>query len=345
MFLLIAGGVKEFMVDLILTNGDSASDLLMGAGKDGQIVPWRDSLHEGPLSALSVDGSDYDHFQTIRSQYWSERGVGDFDSLKASYVARDGLIATHDHYERIELWFEHDLYDQLQLIEILTRLYHLGRFENVYLVQAETYLGMQTPDTILNLSNLMRPVGEQMMAIADLAWQSVSHSTPEKLAEFVTLKPAGFPFLTQALVRLLEELPGLDGLSRTQRQILYSLDRGVNRAGMLFARCQAMEAAQFWGDLGFFHELSGLQYCKKPVLDGFSSPFSFATLQDGDLRKAFIQSELSLTEFGREVLAEQSDFSDHNEINRYLGGCLIGPQALWRWAWQSSSLMAPAALN
>jgi len=333
------------MVDLILTNGDSASDLLIGAGKEGQIVPWRDSLHEGPLSSLSMDGSDYEHFHIIRSRYWTDRGLKDFDEIKAGYDTRNGLIDNHDQYERIELWFEHDLYDQLQLIEILTRLYHVGRFENVYLVQAEVYLGMQTIDTILNLETLMRPVGEQMMAIADLAWQSVSHSTPEKLAEFVTLKPAGFPFLNQALVRFLEELPGPDGLSRTQRQILYSLDRGVNRAGMLFARCQAMEVAQFWGDWGFFNVLAEMQYCERPLLDGFTAPFSIETLQDDDKRKNFIQSELSLTEFGRSVLAAQSDFLDHNDINRYLGGTLIERRALWRWEWETSTLLAPPNLN
>ena len=37
------------MTSLIITNGDSAGDLLAAAGKDGTIVPWRDVLHEGPI--------------------------------------------------------------------------------------------------------------------------------------------------------------------------------------------------------------------------------------------------------------------------------------------------------
>ena len=37
------------MTDLILTNGDSAGDVLAAAGKNGLILPWRDVLHEGPI--------------------------------------------------------------------------------------------------------------------------------------------------------------------------------------------------------------------------------------------------------------------------------------------------------
>ena len=39
------------MTDLIITNGDSAADLLRLAGREGVILPWRDVLHEGPIVA------------------------------------------------------------------------------------------------------------------------------------------------------------------------------------------------------------------------------------------------------------------------------------------------------
>ena len=332
------------MTTLVLTNGDSASDLLTAAGKEGRIVPWRDSLHEGPLLPLGAP-EEIKGFQEGRAAYWSERGVNDKGALLQTYEVRDALLANHDDYDHIELWFEHDLYDQLQLIEILTRLYHLKRFEGVELVQAETYLGMQSPETILNLSGLSLPVGEQMMAIADLAWQTVSHSTPEKLAEMIGLKPAGFPFLTLALTRLLEELPGPDGLSRTERQMVYSLNRGVSKAGLLFARCQAMEAAQFWGDLGFFTVLSGLQFCQAPLIGGLPQAFEISLFQDGEARKVFLQAELSLTEFGSAVLAGEEDFCAHNVIDRYVGGVHLTQTNLWRWDFATATLCSPSKIQ
>ena len=183
------------------------------------------------------------------------------------------------------------------------------------------------------------------MAIADLAWQTVSHSTPEKLAEMISLKPAGFPFLTLALRRLLEELPGHDGLSRTERQIIYSLDRGVSKAGMLFGRCQAMEAAQFWGDLGFFTVLSGLQFCQAPLISGLPQAFEMPLFQDGDARKGFLQAELSLTELGIAVLAGAEDFCSHNKIDRFVGGTHLTPAQLWRWDFELSTLCPPLEIQ
>lgn len=329
------------MTNLIITNGDSASDLLKEAGKDGVIIPWRDSLVEGQVYKLSST-QDFKPFREGRANYWAKRGAGDLKSLLAEYHTRDEQLALQD-YERIELWFEHDLYDQLQLIEILTRLYHLKRFNNVQLVQAGDYLGMMPADKILNLEDSARPVTEQMMAIADLGFQVVSDKAPLKLAEFVSLKPAGFPFLAQALFRLLEELPGPDGLSRTERQMLYSLDRGMTRPGMLFARCQAMESAQFWGDWGFFDVLSGLQFCPEPVITGLSEPASIDLFQDNERRKSYIQSELALTELGLRLLEGTDDFAAHNPINRYVGGCNVTNDQLWRFDANNHEIISPSA--
>jgi hypothetical protein len=36
---------------LHVTNGDSAVERLRAAGVDGDMLPWRDALHEGPVPA------------------------------------------------------------------------------------------------------------------------------------------------------------------------------------------------------------------------------------------------------------------------------------------------------
>lgn len=330
------------MTALIITNGDCAADLLVAAGKDGRVVPWRDSLCEGPVAGVATL-AEREAFRRLRAGYWAERGVGAVGDMIADYQQRDQLIEGHDEFERIELWFEHDLYDQLQLIEILTRLYHLKRFDDVHLVQAGSYLGMMSPDKILDLEEMSRPVDERMMAIADLAWQTVIHDKPTKLAEFVSLKPAGFPFLAQGLHRLMEELPGREGLSRTERQILYSINRGLSRPGMLFARCQQMEAAQFWGDLGFFNIFSALQFCAAPLIAGLPEGYSLALFQDDERRKAFLQSDVLLTALGKAILAGEDDHAAHNRIERYVGGTKITPENLWRFDAEAGELFSPDA--
>ena len=80
---------------------------------------------------------------------------------------------------------------------------------------------------------------------------------------------------------MLEELPGEDGLSRTQRQIVYSINRGVNRPGPLCARVLAMEEAAFWGDAGFFR---GPQPVPRPGLVA-ARPLARGTLSASGRRR------------------------------------------------------------
>ena len=86
---------------LHVTNGDSTVMTLKELGIDA--LPWRDALHEGPV----VPG---------RSDLRARAMGGD----PAEFEARDRALADHDG--DIVLWFEADLYDQLQIAEILSRL-------------------------------------------------------------------------------------------------------------------------------------------------------------------------------------------------------------------------------
>jgi hypothetical protein len=50
-----------------------------------------------------------------------------------------------------------------------------------------------------------------------------------------------------------------------------------------------------------------------------------------DRHAAYLRSRLSLTEFGKAVLAHQEDFSRHNPIHRWWGGTELTNDRLWRW--------------
>ena len=46
---------------------------------------------------------------------------------------------------------------------------------------------------------------------------------------------------------------------------------------------------------------------------------------------AYHRSRLSLTEFGRAIVAHKEDFSRHNPIDRWWGGTRLTNDRLWRW--------------
>ena len=104
---------------LHITNGDAAVPVLRAAGVAGTILPWRDVLHEGPVPAV-----DADELSAVRSRFPTERSD--------AFADRDRLLA---EAEELVLWFEHDLYDQLQLAQVLA-----WSDAPASLVQAETYL-------------------------------------------------------------------------------------------------------------------------------------------------------------------------------------------------------------
>ena len=47
--------------------------------------------------------------------------------------------------------------------------------------------------------------------------------------------------------------------------------------------------------------------------------------------EAYHRSRLSLTEFGKAIVAHKEDFSRHNPIDRWWGGTHLTNDNLWRW--------------
>jgi hypothetical protein len=140
--------------------------------------------------------------------------------------------------ERLVLWFEHDLYDQLQLIQVLS-----SSDAPAELVQAETYLGeaeLGEPTT----------VSEAQRQAASEAWTAFRRADPRALERF---ECEGLPLLRAALDRLLEEHPSVrNGLGRSEQQALEAVAAGARTRLEAFSAAQAKEQARFMGDTLFF---------------------------------------------------------------------------------------------
>src|SRR3954454_17789353 len=88
------------------------------AGLAGDLLPWRDVLHEGPVPDLPDD-----ELRRARADYLATLGPVESAEVEAQLLVRDErLTAAVDSAEPVVLWSEHALYDQLQLIQILAGL-------------------------------------------------------------------------------------------------------------------------------------------------------------------------------------------------------------------------------
>jgi hypothetical protein len=311
---------------LIITNGDSAVARMREAGLEADFLPWRDMLHAGPVPRAP----SLEELSNIRARYLAEEFEPDPADVDRGFAERDAAIRNHAKYDRVELWFEHDLYDQLQLIQILDHFADGSRV--IFLVQANDYLGLMPADAVRALEPAARALTAEEIEAATDAWAAFTAETPERLTAPAASDRSPLPFLPAALRRLLAELPAVrSGLSLTEERVLAALTAGPRKVGELFKITQAQEEARFLGDAPFFHGLDGLAFCATPLVTGlpFAARRCVQGPSDGDYR-AFAGSMLSLTDAGRAALAGTFDHAPENGIDRWLGGTHLTRENLWR---------------
>jgi hypothetical protein len=273
---------------LHVTNGESAVMTLAAAGI-GPAIAWRDVLHEGPVPS----GLNADELRHVRAEFLAGCGWGEAASIAADMRARDTTLL---EAKEVTLWFEHDLYDQLQLLQILWMLD--GR--SARLAQADTFIGPMRTGELRALAERIRPVTEEDYDVARRSWAAFRSPEPTAIPDLLRTDISCLRHLRGAFGRLLEERPGTaDGLSRTERQILQVVAMAPPSFADLFVRTQAMEEAAFAGDEQILLSLQRLTACNLPLL-----------VTDG----------WRLTEAGRSVLDGASSHMELNRVDRWLGG-------------------------
>lgn len=322
---------------LIVTNGDEAVARMREAELDAEFLPWRDVLHDGPVPS----GVSWEALSDTRARHLAEvTGLG-FDRISRGFADRDALMHDQDRFSRIELWFEHDLFDQLQIVRTLSRLGRsratagrtslicIDRFPGV-----DPFFGLGQLDArqLSSLSEQSRPVTPGQFEIASRTWAAFRAADPSDLndlwagaSESSAIIDA-LPFLRRAIGRFLAEYPSAtNGLSTTLNFALQVLDASPLDGGELFRRTQSRETAPFMGDSPFFHAIGRLATARVPLVD-------ISTGHRPDLR----DRRIALTADGREVLAGRLDAVAQNGIDEWRGGVHLQGTGRSPWRWDST---------
>src|ERR1700754_402024 len=145
---------------LHVTNGDSTVPGIEATGVGGDVLPWRDALHEGPVP----EGLDAAELRTVRAEFLAGCGWGAADAIEADMRARDERLATAlTRDEVVVLWFEHDLYDQLQLLQILDAV---DGSDEVEAILADRFLGAMADTELAALWPQRAPLRGDQLALA-----------------------------------------------------------------------------------------------------------------------------------------------------------------------------------
>jgi hypothetical protein len=283
-----------------------------------------------------------------RARFLADCGWGRQQALHSSLERRDRqlLEALRDDLH-VVLWFEHDLYDQLQLLDVLAlahteeaapELIVIGFFPGK---PSFAGLGELTASELETLwPSRLRATWAAVQTAAN-AWAALQAPEPTTLAEWATPQSAHLPFLAPALRRLLEELPApADGLSRTERSVLRTIDAGARTPPASFVAAQRLEEAPFLGDTWFYRVISVLGQGKKRLLerdDGTPLPPP-PPLANGQL---FARLQLRLTPAGERTLRGEADRVELLGIERWIGGTHITSDNTWRWDPTDMKLVRP----
>ncbi|MFG1433070.1 hypothetical protein V5F44_18330 [Xanthobacter sp. V2C-8] len=335
------------MPKLIVTNGDAAVERLKAAHVAGHLLPWQDMLHDGPVPG----GDILDDVSDARADFLSTALGLPLDSVRADFAHRDAQLDVHSAYGEVELWFEHDLYDQLQLIQLLHYFSHEPERMGLFLVQAGHYIGVMEGREVQALAHSRTAVTTLQIETAREAWKAFTAATPTALAAFAAHEHEALPYLVPALRRLLAELPApRSGLSLTEQRILEQLADGPRKVAHLFAAVHSMDEAQFLADLPFFLRLDGLAFAHEPLIAGLPfptsecGPLSFSPGDDSPAERsyrAYAAAEIQLTKAGAAALKGQFDHACENTVERAMGGFRVMPGAMWRYDRTRRELLAP----
>lgn len=319
---------------LNITNGDGAANIIKQSTVIGDVLPWRDPMHHGPfpaelplselgkLRAIYLAGPDSDPTEIVRD-----------------FQLRDQHLKASEGYDKVTLWFEHDLLDQLQILQILDWFSGARRKNTILeMICVDRFpgkpefrgIGELSPTEMASLTELRHPVTDAMLALAASGWAAFRSNDPRDLLVFLGGDLDELPFLAAALRRHLEEYPEAStGLNRTETQLLGLMANSVHAPQQLFLRNMEMETALFIGDWPTYRILDNL--CVSGLVACDPSPFLFPSFSR-EKHATFNTQHLSLTEVGRGALRGETDAFKVMQRDGWLGGVNVANSAaIWTW--------------
>src|SRR3984957_18213812 len=256
----------------------------------------------------------------------------------------DGERALHDSadYERVVLWFEHDVTDQLSLIHLLGHYARHRRPPRLELVNISDFpgagrfsgLGELPPEALRLLWKTRKAVNAAQLRLGLDAWRALANPDPRPLAAIMRSNTPAMPLLAPALHRHLRELPSAsNGLSLTEELALTLMAQplpdwgGIVNLGKIFRTLHRdTDPLPGQGDGYVRDRILNMEGASARVFERRTG-----VGPDGKSQPPWTDI-LSITELGRAVLKGDTDFMSLTPPDRWVGGVQIGAgMPDWRW--------------
>ena len=277
---------------LHVANGHCTTELIERAGLPGRTSIWADALHDGPVPDV-----DDDQLIRVRAEFIADGLDVGADEVAANLRSWRAAVDADNRYSELVLWFEHDLFDQLNLIQLLSRISRDRPVSKpASLVSIDRYpghpnfkgLGQLQPSDIAALYQRRQRVTPQQYAVAASAWDAFRSGNRARLVALLHDDTSALPFLGAALRRFLDEGPsGSEALSRSERRLIEQLQHGPVDIHRAFAAMHDGETAYYITDSSFWAMVERLSRRSPALID-------VAITGAGEHRPSLPQGTLSL---------------------------------------------------
>jgi hypothetical protein len=318
---------------LHIHNGDSTANKMKEAGFPGEHFAFREALATGPTPR----GLSRDEWLAVRANYLAE-GVGlNAEEVKKDLSRMDEALRDVSSHDEAIMWFEHDLFCQINLI------YLLNHFANQDLGNAKLSLicigefpgredfrglGELTAEQMASLFDTRHEVTDAEMALAHRAWEAYCAPDPEAVESLTSEDTRALPYLRGGLLQHLARFPSVrNGLGFAENKLLELIRNGQSEFMRLCPAFFDAEPAYGLGDYQVWRDLERIARVDQPLV-----------IIEGHTDSRIHKASFSITETGIEVLEGRADFVDLNGIDQWLGGVRLNKDSLWRWDEQKQEL-------
>ena len=319
---------------LHVLNGESTAQSLRQSGLAGEHLAWKEALIWGPTPGnLSLP-----EWCRLRADFLAGAISTDAQQCFEDLMQQEAFLGTLASHDEVVLWFEFDLFCQLNLIYLLGKLRGqdlaatklslicIGEFPGIKDFRG---LGQLTPEQLESLFPKRQPVTPEQLELAQRAWKACSSSNPQEIEMLLAQDTTSLPFLRSALGLDLRRFPSVrNGLGHMEQMALEFITRGVSRFPELFREWSAAEPGYGLGDAQLWDVLIRMVECGQPLLlldgkEGLGFEANYPRLS---------QIAFTPTETGRKVLQGRSDFWEMTPQEFWVGGVhLVPPNPRWRW--------------
>jgi hypothetical protein len=325
-------------------NGESTAGTLREFGFPGEHFAFQEVLMAGPTPS----GMSPDEWLATRARYLSDAYDLNLEDCRDNLLKQEAALQRFSEHDEAILWFEHDLFCQINLIYLLDwfakqslgktklSLICIGEFPGVEDFRG---LGQLSGEQLTSLFDGRHRVTEQDFGLATQAWAAYCSADPRVILQLLEGDTSAMPLLRNALLLHLARFPSVvNGLGRVENKALELISTGAIEFKSLFPRFAREEPVYGLGDSQFWNELKRLANAREPTVEIRGLRDAGSVLKSSNYHEASFE----LTDIGRSVLSGEINFIETNGIDLWLGGVhLLDSGVVWRWDDHNKQLTRP----